>query len=111
MTIEQQIAIEAAAVKGPFAQSHRKKPDGWYDTEVYTLDGHPVAVLTWYPKPLPDGWTGTYRAENAAEIVCALNHHRALLEAAELAKEALPFLPETTRESLCAALAAMEEIR
>lgn len=71
---------------GPWSQSHRKRPDGMYSTEVYCVDGHTIASCAWYPRPADPttGAIGTYREANAHLIAAAPDGF-------ELAEEFLAF--------------------
>ena len=45
-----------------------------YGQDVFTSEnGETIATIAWYPKPLGNGVTSTYRADNAAYIVAACN--------------------------------------
>ena len=75
---EKLAALSEAATPGTWQQSHRKRSDGMYSTEVYCADGGTIATFAWYPKPVDAaGWIGTYRSENAALIVALVNAYRA----------------------------------
>lgn len=56
---------------GPWAQSHRKQPNGGYVTQVYCEKGETIASLAWYPVEMGDGITGTSREANARLIAAA----------------------------------------
>lgn len=68
---------------GPWGQSHRKREDGMYATEVYDAKGETIATCAWYPVPLGGGHTATNRDANARLIAAApdlLDACRAALE-------------------------------
>lgn len=72
---------DAQHTPGPWSQSHRRRHDGMYSTEVYCADGYTIASCAWYPRPVDPatGTIGTYREANARLIAAAPD----LLEALE----------------------------
>jgi hypothetical protein len=69
--------LALAATPGPWEQSHRKKGNGFYDTQVYCDEGETIATIAWYPRAGPgEGVTSSYRTDNAAYIAAA---HPALM--------------------------------
>ena len=67
---------------GPWQQSHRKRRDGMYATEVYDAKGSTIATVDWYPVSLPGGVIATARAPNARLIAAAPDMLAALNAAA-----------------------------
>jgi hypothetical protein len=51
-----------------------------FSTEVFCANGHTIASLAWYPMPMVDGVTKTYREGNARLMAAAPD----LLEAVRL---------------------------
>ena len=66
--------LREAATPGPWDTEYRKGENGMYGQDVFTSEnGETIATIAWYPKPLGNGVTSTYRADNAAYIVAACN--------------------------------------
>ncbi len=97
---------ETKHTPGPWFSSHRGKPDGKWYTEVYTASGETIAVFSWFPKPMGNGVTETYRAENAALCAAAPD----LLAALELMMDGTDTFWETTPEGVASIAAARAAI-
>ena len=66
--------LREAATPGPWDTEYRERENGMYGQDVFTSEnGETIATIAWYPKPLGNGVTSTYRADNAAYIVAACN--------------------------------------
>ena len=108
MTIEQQLAIEAAATKAPWCM---EQP--WAGFSGFRSPDNKLIFATASPKAECER-----PQEDHDETLCARNHHRANLEvarAAEAVVDAWMIADSCTVHELVtalrAALAAMEEIR
>ena len=64
---------EGKFTKGEWTQSHRRKDNGFYSTEVYTKENPSEVICTiqWYPNREVKGITSTYREPNAKLIAAA----------------------------------------
>jgi hypothetical protein len=70
--------METKFTKGEWSQSHRKKRNGMYSTEVYDDKGETICTLAWHKIPIVGGYT-TDRAANAKLIAAAPDLFEALI--------------------------------
>lgn len=77
MTSSDSIAETSAFTPGPWAQSHRKQPDGMWSTDVYDQKGETIATLAWHVVPIKGG-IATDREANARLIAAAPDLYEAL---------------------------------